>query len=171
MSDIPILVTFTTSDRLHQRWRDRILAPEWAAAYPWLFDHDDLRIANTQAHLGYHYFEWLSAVLLFHTRGVLSLVEKYTFRSHARKRRVVESLCDARSVRFLLNRGRESLVQCPDLLVYKPDLSDWFFCEVKGPRDSLREEQLSLFDRVREATGKRVFVADFVEADRTQKAA
>jgi len=34
-----------------------------------LFDEDDLRIAQNQAHLGYHFFEWLAAVLLYHMYG------------------------------------------------------------------------------------------------------
>ena len=164
------MATFVSTDRLHQRWRDGILAPEWAAAYPSIFDHDDLRMAGTQAHLGYHYFKWLSAILLFHTRGLLSLVEKYTFRSHERKRRLIERLCDTSSVGFLLEGGRESLIQCPDLLVYSPDLSDWFFCEVKGPKDHVREEQVLLFHELERATGKKVFVVEIREADRKRRA-
>jgi hypothetical protein len=33
----------------------------------------------------------------------------------------------------------------PDFFVYKEDHSDWFFCEVKGPRDELRPSQRSQF--------------------------
>ena len=55
------------------------------------------------------------------------------------------------------------MVQCPDLLVYHPDLSDWFFCEVKGPRDSLRPEQIELFREMEHTTGKDVYVVNFGE--------
>ena len=169
MPEIPTLAKFFTSPQHQQRWREGLLAPEWASAYPAIFDHDDLRIAGTQAHLGYHYHEWLAAILLHHTKGLLSLVEKYTFRSHDRKRRVVERLCDASSTEFLLQRGKEALVQCPDLLVYRPDLSEWYFCEVKGPHDRLRPEQAALFDQVEQATGKKVFLVEFLEADKVRR--
>jgi len=170
MAEIPVPTSFFTFRHLHQRWRDGQLAPGWASAYPAIFDHDDLRIARNQAHLGYHYHEWLSAILLYHTRGLLSLVEKYTFRSHERKRRVVERLCDAASTRFLLERGRESLVQCPDLLVYRPDLTDWFFCEVKGPNDHIRPEQRDLFSQVEQATGKKVYILDLHDTEKRKRA-
>ena len=46
--------------------------------------------------------------------------------------------------------------QPPDLLMYAQDLSDWFFCEVKGPGDRLRAEQLSKFEALAETSGKAV---------------
>lgn len=164
MCDILVLATFISSDTLRQRWREGSLAPVWAAAYPELFDPDDLRIARRQAHLGYHFFEWLAAILLFHTQGLSSLVEQYTFPSHDRKRELIERMCDPKSVEFLLSRGKGSLVQCPDLLVYRPDLSDWFFCEVKGPRDRLQDKQVVLFRELKAVTGKEVFVVEFRDA-------
>jgi hypothetical protein len=165
MTEIPDRFTFFTSSKLHQRWREGQLAAEWAAAYPAIFDGDDLRIARNQAHLGYHYHEWLSAILLYHTQGLLSLVGKYTFRSHEVKRRLVERLCDAQTTQFLFGRGKESLVQCPDLLVYQPNLTDWFFCEVKGPRDHLRPKQQELFNQVEQVTGKKVYIVKLHETD------
>lgn len=169
-SIFPVLATYISPEPLRRRWREGSLSTEWAAAYPEVFDKDDLRIANTQAHLGYHYFEWLAAILLFHTQGFLSLVEKYAFRSHARKRRVIERICDPLSVEFILGMGRESKVQCPDLLIFKPDGSDWSFCEVKGPSDRLRQEQVTLFAEITGATGKAVHVVEFREAPAVQGA-
>ena len=165
MADFPVFANFFSSDKLHQRFRDGSLAPEWKAAYPMIFDHDDLRIATTQAQHGYHYFEWLSAILLFHTTGMLSLVEKYAFRSHERKRGIVERLCDADTAQFLFRNGIEAHVQCPDLLVYRPDLSDWFFCEVKGPDDRIRDNQLAWFPELERVTGKKVYLVQISEVE------
>ena len=48
--------------------------------------------------------------------------------------------------------------QAPDLLVYKPDFSDWFFCEVKGGKDRLREEQESRFEILSALSKKPVYM-------------
>jgi hypothetical protein len=163
MTDFSIFAYFFTSNELHQRYRDGFLAPEWASAYPMIFDHDDLRIAETQSKKGYHYFEWLSAILLFHTNGLLSLVECYTFRSHPRKRSLVERLCGDNTARFLFDKGVEARAQCPDLLVYHPDLSYWFFCEVKGPTDRIQDNQVTWFHVLEEVTGKKVYLIQLSE--------
>ena len=40
--------------------------------------------------------------------------------------------------------------------MYAPDLSDWFFCEVKGPRDRLRPVQVNKFEGLAMVSGKPV---------------
>lgn len=57
--------------------------------------------------------------------------------------------------------------QCPDLLVYAPDRSDWFFVEVKGPRDRLRPKQRDYFDELTSVTGRPWFVARLKEMPST----
>ena len=42
------------------------------------------------------------------------------------------------AVRDALRDRKQGRAQAPDLLMYAEDLSDWFFCEAKGPRDRLR---------------------------------
>lgn len=128
-------------------WRD------WSCRYPELFDADDVRLASSQAHLGYHFCEWLSAIILYETTGYLSLVEKYEFARHKRKRAIVEQLLESR-VSSLLARGPRA--QCPDLLVFSPDLSDWWFCEVKGPKDHIRPPQAAFFRKLAAASGRAV---------------
>jgi hypothetical protein len=49
--------------------------------------------------------------------------------------------------------------RCPDLLVYKPDLSDFYFCEVKGPRDRVRSVQAGFFRKLEERLGRPVHLA------------
>ena len=46
--------------------------------------------------------------------------------------------------------------QCPDLALYLPDFSDWFFCEVKGPTDRLSPAQKRYFSRLEDVSGKPV---------------
>jgi hypothetical protein len=73
-------------------WRSGRLAPAWAHRFPELFDEDDLRLAQAQGHLGYHFCEWLAAIVLHHATGHLALVSKYEFRNHPRKQEVVQRL-------------------------------------------------------------------------------
>lgn len=120
--------------RQRKRFRSGELPAEWARRYPELFDEDDLRLAANRS--DYHFYEWLGAVVIFSTTGYLGLVEKYEFRAHPRKVRIVEDMISAEALRAIRGGG----TQCPDLLVYAPDRSDWFFCEVKGVGDRLRRE-------------------------------
>lgn len=43
--------------------------------------------------------------------------------------------------------------QPPDLFVYKPDKSEWFFYEVKSPRDGFKPKQLAYFKELECGTG------------------
>jgi len=45
--------------------------------------------------------------------------------------------------------------------MYAEDLSDWFFCEVKGPRDRLRGKQVRKFGLLAEMTSKPVRLIEF----------
>ena len=153
-------VPFHPSQR--ERFGSGELAPEWARRYPKLFDEDDLRLATSQPY--YHFFEWLGAIVLFNTTGYLSLVEKYEFRAHPRKVQIVEQLVPPEALEAM--RGGEA--QCPDLLVYAPDLSDWFFCEVKGPRDRLRPVQKQYFASLSTRCAKPVYVLRFREMKEAQ---
>jgi hypothetical protein len=81
------------------------------------------------------------AIVRHHTTGYLSLVEKYEFAAHLRKREIVTRLLPA-SVLDLLRSRSDGRAQAPDLLMYASDLSGWFSCEVKGPRDRLRDAQI-----------------------------
>src|SRR3954447_5717786 len=56
----------------------------------------------------------------------------------------------------LRDRVEHGSAQPPDLLMYAPDLSDWCFCEVKGPADALRPQQVRKFDALATMTGRPV---------------
>ena len=142
-------------ERQRRRFRNGSLVEVWRRTYPDIFDTDDVRLTCTQR--SYHFFEWLAAVVVFNTTGYLSLVEKYRNKTHRRKRDVLQELFDPDVLRHICTRG----VQCPDLLCYRPDFSDCFFCEVKGLTDRVRPEQEARFDALAEATGKPVYLIEF----------
>lgn len=139
-----------------ERWRGGSLAAEWAERFPELFDEDDLRLAKTQGPMGYHFYEWVAAIVLHHTTGYLPLVSKYGFANHARKRQIVEKALPAELVLLLRDRSQHGAAQPPDLMMVAPDMSDFFFCEVKGPGDRLRAEQLVKFEALAAMAGKPV---------------
>jgi len=122
---------------LREGYWPKPLARIWRSSYPLIFDDDDLRLALRQPQ--YHFVEWFAAVHLLHSQGLYSLVSKYAFENHARKRRVVLGLMskgDLMSLRPPSLRG-----QPPDLLVYRPGTSKFWFVEVKGPHDRDRAVQ------------------------------
>jgi hypothetical protein len=151
-----------------ERFRTGKLWEHWAEAYPKVFDADDIRIARTQAGPpnNLHFFEWLAAVLIYQSFGYLSLLQQYEFKEHRRKQAVLRELL-APEVFALVTHHKHPKrlpfgdVQCPDLLVYAPDRSDWFFCEVKGPRDRLREVQAAFFHALSDTSGKDIRLVRF----------
>lgn len=135
-------------------WRDGRLMPEWAQRFPELFDEQDVRTAENQPQ--YHFVEWLAAIVLHHATGFLALVEKYAYANHPRKQEIVAKLLPDDVLRVLRDRTEHGSIQGPDLLMYAPDMSDWFFCEVKGPGDRLRTEQMSKFEALATVSGEPV---------------
>lgn len=81
MIDFELFASYTTHANHHDLLRSKELVVQWAKTYPMLFDEDDLRIAENQADMGHHFYEWLAAVLICHNHGLFSLVEKYQFAS------------------------------------------------------------------------------------------
>lgn len=155
---------FSYSEDQRQQFRANELWREWAGKYPDIFDKDDLRLAKSQASRGYHFYEWLAAILIYQASGHLSLVEKYGFSNHRRKREILNILISPSLMTKITYKPRShqpKRVQNPDLLVYAPDLSDWYFCEVKGKNDRLRPEQEEYFTDLQSATGRPVYIAVF----------
>ena len=98
--------------------------------------------------------------MLHQTTSYLSLVEKYEFATHPRKQQIAAQLLSP-PVREALRDRLQGSAQAPDLLMFAADLSDWFFCEVKGPRDRLRAEQVRKFGRLADMTSKPVRLLEF----------
>jgi VRR-NUC domain-containing protein len=147
-------------------WRSGELAADWAERFPELFDEEDVRLVATQGQYGWHFVEWLAAILLYHTTGYLSLVSKYEFAKHRRKTEIVEKVLPADVLAILRDRAEHGHAQGPDLLVYARDYTDWFFCEVKGPGDRLQPEQKRKFEALATVGGKPVRLLHFGWAPR-----
>jgi hypothetical protein len=87
-----------------------------------------------------------------------SLLEKYEYDYHQHKLLILPKI-KSESLQKVLDFQRwKKKTQAPDLLVYKPDFSDWFLCEVKGGKDRLREEQESRFEILSALSGKPVYL-------------
>tara|TARA_B100002019_G_scaffold157497_1_gene135638 strand:- start:190 stop:681 length:492 start_codon:yes stop_codon:yes gene_type:complete len=152
------LYQLSTSREQYERFKSGALAEQWFGRYPELFDDDDIRVARTQSKLGLHFFEWLSALTIYESLGYLSLVESYEFKVQKRKQRILRELLPSDVLDVVLSPYDQRKAQCPDLLCFKPDYSDWFFCEVKGPTDKLRDVQREFFSRISLVSGKPIKV-------------
>lgn len=161
----------TCPSSLRELWREEgsALPRRWREQYPWLFDDDDLNLAQGPQRRN-HFCEWFSAIHLFHRDGSRSLVEKYdTYENHRlnqqrkRHRRKV-----AQFERVVSEDQREVLheicasyrVQPPDLFVISADGGSFSFAEVKGPGDNTlnRRDQRESRDAIRDRLGVRVEV-------------
>jgi hypothetical protein len=147
--------TFEFNPSQREKFKDGELLYEWANQYPQLFDEQELQIADHPVPA--HFFEWLGAIHLFETTGYLSLVEKYEFKRHKRKQKILKEIVPVKVLSLISRKG----VQCPDLFVYAPDKTDWYFCEIKGPGDYLRRVQREYFEKLSEVSGKQIRIIRF----------
>ncbi len=127
------------------------LAQQWIQQYPDLFDEDDLRLAVNQPRN--HFCEWFAAIHLFHREGAHSLVEKYVFQNHPAKVAQLATLLSERERKTLEEIRDAYAVQPPDLLVFVPGTSRYWFAEVKGPGDRLSAKQMLSHDALRRKLG------------------
>ncbi len=152
------LCEISTSHDQFERFKSGELAEEWYRTHSELFDEDDIRVARTQAKLGYHYFEWLSALTVFQSLGYLSLIESYEFKVQKRKQKIIQDLLPPEVLEVVQMPYDERKAQCPDLLCFMADYTDWFFCEVKGPKDELRDVQRDYFSLISSVSKKPIQV-------------
>lgn len=167
MSDAQPDFTFTYNAAQRERFRTGGLAKQWRKQYPNIFDDKDIELLTTAHQRKYHFFEWLSAILLFEATGYLSLVESYTSKTHPEKRMVLESQVGPAVFKWL----NEHQSGQPDLFVYRREPKGWFFCEVKGAADRVRKNQrewfggFRLLQREHGITGERIRVLQLREVD------
>ena len=150
------LGTITFERDLKVEWKESTLWMTWADRYPMLFDADDRRLAASQTHLGFHFVEWLAAIHLWETRGLRSLISKYQYPRHKLKLATFTRYAGAEVVQMVQEARKAGGAQAPDLFLYDPEGTNWMFCEVKGPRDRLRDSQIRLFSSLATATGRAV---------------
>jgi hypothetical protein len=122
----------------------------WYGQYRELFDEDDYRLYRTQCKFGYHFYEWLGAILLYEATGFLSLVEKYGCANHNRKLSIWQKVAPIPDL--------PDDAGYPDLFVYAPDHTDWYFCETRGASDRIGDGQRHCFRELCRASKKKVCV-------------
>ncbi len=150
-------LSFPYTESQRRAFRTGRLVNAWDKKYPSIFDRHDATLARSQP--SYHFFEWLGAVLLFESTGYLSLLEKWDCPSHARKQKIFRKVVG----RDLAERILANSAGMPDLFVYSRDRKDWFFCEVKGPRDRLRSIQKRKINAFEKKTRKEVLFINFIK--------
>ncbi len=154
--EIKLLATLEIDEALRKRFQTGELAKEWREKYPELFDDDDLRLALSQPNN--HFYEWLAAIHLYEDQGYYSLIEKYQYKNHKRKQSIMQKLDFDDLWKVMDYQRMKNREQSPDLLVYKPDFSDWFFCEVKGGTDRLRKVQEGHFEILSALSGRPIYL-------------
>lgn len=153
--------TFEYPKALRKQWQSdkRRLALKWYREYPF-FDPADWDSALHQH--DYHFFEWYAAIRIYEETGAFSLIEKYDMaKKHPRKQCILKELMTPEQIAALDRKNRPC--QLPDLLVYRPSLRDFYFCEVKGPKDRVRPVQEQFFAKPAKRVGKPVYVVEFRE--------
>jgi hypothetical protein len=146
--------------QLREQWPDP-LAREWRNRYPAIFDDDDLRQTKTQP--ARHFFEWFTAVHIFHATGFPSLVEKAQYgKSHPRKKKIVDRILTQPEQEKLYDICYRYGVQWPDLVVYGDHTTPVCFAEAKGPGDTLSKKQIRSHRAIRLQLRMPVRVYEFV---------
>ena len=131
----------------------------WQREYPFLFDVRDASLATSYQgrSVSPHFLEWYAAIKMYETLGYYSLNEKYECPDHAAKQGTLRKLVSEEAFRFIVNpHPVYGAGLCPELLLYKPDLSDWCFCTVRGPKDTLQLEQARYWQELIAVTGKKI---------------
>lgn len=156
-------LTFEFLPEEEKKFKEGTLWQQWHDTYPELFDDDDIRVLESQANK-HKFDEWYAAIKIYEKTGYLSLVEKYQHNAHPRKRKFISQFGSQTleiADKFIRNGFGGSYG--PDLLVYAPDHSEWFFCEVKGPRDSFNKNQLANFPELADLLQKPIRIVRLSE--------
>jgi hypothetical protein len=131
----------------------------WQREYPFLFDVRDASLAASYQGrtLSPHFLEWYAAIKMYESFGYYSLNKNYECPDHAAKHGLLRRLASEEAFHFIVNPhpvcGKGL---CPELLLYKPDLSDWSFCTVKGPKESIKPEQARYWGELISVTGRKI---------------
>lgn len=129
------------------------LVKQWKEQYPFLFDDDDVRLTKTQPES--HFFEWLTAVLIYEATGYYSMIENYIADKHRSKKQKFRTLVGETIFEF----ADTHQAGLPDLFCYSSTSEEWFFCEVKGNNDRIRGNQSERFEELLKLTDKNVRIA------------
>jgi VRR-NUC domain len=145
----------TYPKELMNTWRTGALARRWRQEFPDLFRARDYEIIQNQFVHGFHLGEWFVA-RHYWTQGHRVLIEKYAFESHPEAYAIAAHLLGKSGLEFI--HAHRLSCQPPDLLIYEPDMSSFFFAEVKRHRDRMKPAQQEFFETLERRFGCRVVV-------------
>jgi hypothetical protein len=154
---------FVITARQKQSFKSGKLWHQWVEQYPFLFDEIDRGYFENQSKYGYGLVEALAAIFLYNATGYSSIAGSYCYKNQSAKRQIVQGLVSPETW-ILINQPQRYNSQPPDLLAYIPGSKDYFFCEVKGPGDKIRETQELYFEEIMKVSGKPVFLMVFRNA-------
>jgi hypothetical protein len=154
------LGSFVITKGQRERYKAGDLWHEWLTKYPQLFDGKDQQFFQNQGVFGYGFVEALTMIFLLEGTGYYSIFGSYGLQTQPQKNSLVKSLVSEKAWEYLLYKGKPHPMP-PDIFAYAPDKSDYFFCEVKGPGDRLRDTQISYFQKLEKLTGKMVYTVKY----------
>jgi hypothetical protein len=154
------LGSFVITKQQRESYKAGDLWREWLNKYPDLFDEKDKQFFRNQAVFGYGFVETLAMIFLFNATGYHSIFGSYGMETHSQKNTFVKALVSEKTWELILDKSKPHLMP-PDIFAYAPDKSDYFFCEVKGPGDRLRDTQVQYFQAMQEISGKPVYMIKF----------
>src|SRR3989344_7732633 len=135
------IINLSYAKKNYDEWRGGTLQKIWHKQFRKIFDKDDLRIALTQPR--YHFGEWFVAIH-YANKGYKVLVEKYLYRNHSRKFKIISRFFTPQQIGILKYPNPRH--QSPDLFVYRD--KKFFFVEVKLGKDRLRRSQKNCFKNI-----------------------
>jgi hypothetical protein len=150
------LGSFIITKQQRELYKAGVLWNEWLRRYPELFDEKDQQFFRNQAVFGYGFVEALTIIFISNATGYIPIFGGFGQKTQPRKNAVIKELVSAQTWEIIMST-RHYHSQPPDLFAYAPDKTNYFFCEVKGPGDRLRETQLKYFQLLQEISGKPVY--------------
>ena len=154
------LGSFIITKRQQELYKAGTVWNDWLIQYPELFDEKDRQLFRNQAHFGYGFVESLSIIFLHNATGYIPIFGSYGWGTQEYKNNLVKELVSEETWGLIMSQKKHRS-QPPDLFAYAPDKTNYFFCEVKGPGDRLRETQIQYFQLLQEVSGKPVYTIKY----------
>lgn len=154
------LGTFIITKRQKELYKAGTIWNEWLEQYPVLFDEKDRQLFRNQARFGYGFVEFLSIIFLYNATGYIPIFGSYGWSTQKHKNTLIQELVSKENWDLIMSQKKHRS-QPPDLFAYSPDKTNYFFCEVKGPGDRLRDTQVQYFNLLQEISGKPVYTIKY----------
>ncbi len=143
--------------RLFTRWKQGRLHREWYERYEAGYCHLDFKNTDNQCRYGFGFAECV-ATRYFRRQGYEVLTYKYLHRTRPKKRERAKQILGEAGWTFFMARRRFGGTKTrkspyPDLLVFKPNLKEFFFAEVKRDTDRLSRTQKLFFPMIKRKLG------------------